>query len=65
MRINGCGMSAQHALVLVCTGFCNANDIRRVEKTVKEIVLMSIRLILKPSHFIYEFSFFSTLPLHI
>ncbi len=38
MRINNCGMSAQHALVLVCTGICNANDIKRVERMVREKV---------------------------
>ena len=51
MRINGCGMSAQHALVLVCTGFCNANDIRRVEKTVKEIVFNEYQINLETEPF--------------
>ena len=51
MRINNCGMSAQHALVLVCTGFCNANDIRRVEKTVKEIVFNEYQINLEPEPF--------------
>ena len=49
--INGCGMSAQHALVLVCTGFCNANDIRRVEKTVKEIVFNEYQINLETEPF--------------
>ena len=38
LRINGCGISVKHSLVLVNTGISSSDDIQRVEKLIKEKV---------------------------